>query len=193
MPREITRADILPMERYGTERKTRRREAMELKRNRRMEVGPYATFYFENYDTMWYQIHEMLHIEKGGETQIEDELAAYNSLIPGGRELVATVMFEIGDAARRARLLAQLGGVEQTMSIAVDGDRIAGAPEGDRTNASGKASSVQFLHFPFTDREIERLRNGGSEIVVAIDHPNYAHRAVMPDAVRRALSGDFDA
>ena len=193
MPREIARADILPMERYGAERKTRRREAMELKRNRRMEVGPYATFYFENYDTMWHQVHEMLYIEKGGESQIGDELAAYNPLIPGGRELVATVMFEIGDAARRARLLAQLGGVEETMSITVDGVRIAGAAEADRTNDSGKASSVQFLRFPFADRDVRRLRDGGGEIVVAIDHPNYAHRAVMPDAVRRALTEDFDA
>ena len=193
MPREITRADILPMERYGAERKTRRREAMELKRNRRMEVGPYATFYFENYDTMWHQVHEMLYIEKGGESQIGDELAAYNPLIPGGRELVATVMFEIGDAARRARLLAQLGGVEETMSITVDGVGIAGAAEADRTDDSGKASSVQFLRFPFADRDVQRLRDGGGEIVVAIDHPNYAHRAVMPDAVRRALAEDFDA
>ena len=193
MPREITRADILSMEQYGAERKTRRREAMDLKRNRRMEVGPYATFYFENYDTMWYQIHEMLYVERGGEGQIGDELAAYNPLIPGGRELVATVMFEIGDAARRARILAQLGDVERRISMTVDGDRIAGAPEGDRTNEAGKASSVQFVHFPFTDRQIERLRDGNGEIVVAIDHPNYAHRAVMPEAVRRALAGDFDS
>lgn len=193
MPREITRADILPMERYEAERKARRRTAMELKRNRRMEVGPYATFYFENYDTMLYQVHEMLYIEKGGESQIGDELAAYNPLIPDGRELVATVMFEIGDAARRARLLAQLGGVEETMSMIVDGVDIAGAAEGDRTDASGKASSVQFLRFPFADRDVRRLRDGVGEIVVAIDHPNYGHRAVMPDAVRRALAGDFDA
>ena len=193
MPREITRADILPMERYEAERKARRRTAMELKRNRRMEVGPYATFYFENYDTMLYQVHEMLYVEKGGESQIGDELAAYNPLIPDGRELVATVMFEIGDAARRARLLAQLGGVEETMSMIVDGVDIAGAAEGDRTDASGKASSVQFLRFPFSDRDVQRLRDGVGEIVVAIDHPNYGHRAVMPDAVRRALAGDFDA
>ena len=193
MPREITRADILPMERYEAERKARRRTAMDLKRNRRMEVGPYATFYFENYDTMLYQVHEMLYIEKGGERQIGDELAAYNPLIPDGRELVATVMFEIGDAARRARLLAQLGGVEEAMSMIVDGVDIAGAAEGDRTDASGKASSVQFLRFPFADRDVQRLRDGVGEIVVAIDHPNYGHRAVMPDAVRRALAGDFDA
>lgn len=193
MPREIARADILPMERYGAERKARRRAAMELKRNRRMEVGPYATFHFENYDTMWYQVHEMLYVENGGESQIGDELAAYNPLIPDGRELVATVMFEIGDAARRARLLAQLGGVEETMSMTVDGVKIVGAAEGDRTDDSGKASSVQFLRFPFADRDIQRLRDGVGEIVVAIDHPNYGHRAVMPDPVRRALAGDFDA
>ena len=75
-----------------------------IKQNRRVEVGPFATFYFENYDTMWHQVHEMLHIERGGEAQIADELEAYNPLIPQGDELIATVMFEIEDAgaARRA-------------------------------------------------------------------------------------------
>ncbi len=78
---------------------------MEAKRHRRLEVGPDCTFYFENFETMWNQVHEMLFIEKGGEAQIADELSAYNPLVPKGRELVATVMFEIDDPVRRAAFL----------------------------------------------------------------------------------------
>jgi hypothetical protein len=103
--RQLTRADILPLQEYAKIRRQRRRHISEIKKHRRIEVGPYATFYFENLDTMWQQIQEMLYIEKGGEGQIADELEAYNPLIPQGSELVATVMFEIDDPTRRAREL----------------------------------------------------------------------------------------
>ncbi len=113
---EITRDDILPMADYARERKGRRRALTEVKQHRRLEVGPVCSFYFENYETMWNQVHEMLFIEKGGEAQIADQLSAYNPLIPKGRELVATVMLEIDDPVRRGALLAKLGGVEETAS-----------------------------------------------------------------------------
>ncbi len=96
-----------------------------------MDVGPVCSFYFENYETMWHQIHEMLFIEKGGEAQIPDQLEAYNPLIPKGRERVATVMFEIDDPVRRRSLLARLGGVEETAFIKFGGHRIAGLAEED--------------------------------------------------------------
>ena len=89
---EITRDDILSPAQYEAERKEHRSRIVELKKHRRLEVGPVCTFYFESYETMWAQIHEMLFIEKGGEEQIADELSAYNPLIPKGQELVATVM-----------------------------------------------------------------------------------------------------
>jgi hypothetical protein len=199
---EITRADILPMAVYTRERKERRRALVEIKKHRRLEVGPVCTFYFENFETMWNQVHEMLFIEKGGEDQIVDELRAYNPLIPKGRELVATVMFEIDDPVRRGALLAKLGGIEETAFIRIGGETIKGVPEADvdRTSAAGKASSVQFLHFPFTDAQAEAWRQagakggveGGAEVVVGFSHPEYAHMAVLPDAVRQALSRDFD-
>lgn len=190
---EITRADILPIADYAKERAERRKKVTEIKRNRRLAVGPFATFYFENFETMWHQVHEMLFIEKGGDGQIADELAAYNPLVPKGRELIATVMFEIEDAVRRKQVLAKLGGVEETMSITVDGARIVGLPEADvdRTNAAGKASSVQFVHFPFTADQIARFKAPGARVIVAIEHPEYAHMAAMPESVRAALSGDF--
>jgi hypothetical protein len=190
---EITRDDIMAMADYEKDRKERRRQVTELKRNRRIDVGPFATFYFESYDTMWHQVHEMLFIEKGGAAQIEDELRAYNPLVPKGSELVATVMLEIEDPARRERELARLGGIEDTFYIEVEGDRIDGVSEADvdRTSAAGKASSVQFVHFPFTREQIEAFREPGAKVVVGIGHESYAHMAVMPEPMRAALAEDF--
>jgi len=191
---EITRDDIMPMDEYARERKARRAELVAVKRNRRMEVGPVAVFYFENYATMWHQVHEMLHIERGGEEQIADELAAYNPLIPQGRELIATVMFEIDDEARRRSFLARLGGVEETAFLRIGSEKVAGVPEADvdRTSAAGKASAVQFIHFSLTASQIDTFRAAGSEVIIGFDHPEYSHMAVMPEAVRAALAEDFD-
>jgi len=190
---QITRDDIMPMEAFGAIRKQKRQEISAIKRNRRMEIGPVATSYFENYDTMWWQVHEMLYIEKGGEAQIPDELAAYNPMIPKGRELVCTVMFEIDDPVRRANFLGKLGGVEETMFIKIGDAMVRGVPEEDvdRTSAAGKASSVQFIHFPFTDEQAAAFRADGAQVIVGFEHPQYAHMAVMPEPVRQALSGDF--
>ena len=192
--RQITRDDIIPIEQYTAERKALRRDLVGKKKLRRLEVGPVATFYFENYETMWHQIHEMLYIEKGGEEQIKDELAAYNPLIPQGRELVATVMFEIDEARRRATFLGKLGGVEERMFLEIDGDRTMSVPEADvdRTSADGKASSVQFVHFPLSDAQAAAFKSEGARIVLGIDHPDYGHMVVMPEAVRTALAEDLD-
>ena len=154
--KEITPADILPTAEYAKRRAAMRADIVAKKKNRRLEVGPFATFYFECYETMLQQVQEMLHIEKGGEAQIADELRAYNPLIPKGNELVATVMFEIDDPVRRGRVLGRLGGVENTMFIKLGEDKIKSVAEEDqdRTTAEGKASSVQFVHFPFTREQI---------------------------------------
>lgn len=192
-PRKIEASAILPLDEYAKLRAERRRQIADLKKNRRLEVGPFATFYFESYETMLHQVHEMLFIEKGGPAQIPDELAAYNPLIPQGNELVATVMFEIDDPIRRARVLATLGGVEDKAFLRVGAELIRGVPEDDqeRTRDDGKASSVQFLRFPFTTPAITAFRGGAGDVVVGFDHPSYGHMAVMPAAVRQALSLDF--
>jgi hypothetical protein len=192
--RSITRADILPMDDYRRERGTLRQDMIALKRHRRVEVGPFATFHFENYRTMWHQVHEMLLIEKGGEAQIEGELRAFNPLIPQGGELVATVMFEIDEPIRRAAELARLGGVERHMFIAIGEAMIRGVPEGDtdRTDENGKASSVQFVHFPFSAGQIDAFRAQAARVIVGIDHPRYGHMAALSDEARAALSRDFD-
>ena len=191
---EITVADVLPMAEYAGQRGARRRQIAALKRNRRVAVGPDATFYFECYDTMWHQIHEMLYIEKGDvAAQLPDELAAYNPLVPKGDELVATVMFEIDDPARRAIVLGRLGGVEETAVIRFDGETVHGVPEEDldRTTAAGKASAVQFIHFPFTAAQVAKFQTPGTQITLGFEHDHYAHLAVMPEAVREALAEDF--
>jgi len=193
MPKtEITRADIIPMDEYAKTRKERRAAVTVMKRDRRVSCGPDATFYFENFDTMWHQVHEMLYIEKGGEEQIPDELAAYNPLIPNGRELVATLMFEIEDENRRRAFLAGLGGVEETITLEFDGNTVKGMPEDDvdRTTADGKASSVQFIHFPFTDEQAKAFKES-SRAVLGIGHPKYGHLAVLTDATHKALAADL--
>ena len=191
---EITRADIMPMEAYAKVRDERRLAIREIKRRRRFEVGPFATIYFENYDTMWWQVHEMLYVEHGGEEQVADELRAYNPLIPNGEELVCTLMFEIDQRDRRQRALAGLGGVEKTVTMSVAGETIAAVPEDDveRSTEGGRASSVHFLHFPFSPKQVATFRAADAKVVVAIGHPGYAHMAVMPEDVRAALASDFD-
>lgn len=191
--RKIDASMIIPLTEYVGQRAERRKRIAEIKKNRRLEVGPFATFYFESFDTMLHQVHEMLFIEKGGAEQLVDELAAYNPLIPQGSELVATVMFEIDDPLRRARVLATLGGVEQRAFIRINGATVRGVAEDDqeRSREDGKASAVQFIRFPFTAAEIAAFKSGEGDVVVGFDHPSYGHMAVMPAAVRQTLSADF--
>jgi hypothetical protein len=193
--RAITRADILPMAEYGRERAALRQNVVAVKRRRRVEVGPVATFYFESYQTMWHQVHEMLFIEKGGDAQIEDELRAYNPLIPQGRELVATVMFEIDDPVRRASTLLKLGGIEHKMFVRIGSETVHGEPEGDveRTKSDGKTSSVHFVHFRFTPAQVQAFRAAGAQVLLGFDHPEYGHIAVLSESTRAALAEDFAA
>jgi hypothetical protein len=193
MKREITRADVIPVADYAKLRRDHRRKMIETKKQRRLEVGPHACFYFESYETMWTQVHEMLLIEKGGEEQIPDELRAYNSLIPQGQELVATVMFEIDDPLQRANILGRLGGVEETIFLGFGGETVAGKAEEDidRTTAEGKTSSVHFIHFPFTPGQVAKFREPGTQVLLGFKHPLYGHLAVMPEATRAELAKDF--
>lgn len=191
--REIVAADLMPAAEYAKVRNERRRALAARKKLRRVDVGPHITFYFENYDTMWSQVQEMLHIEKGGAEQIPDELAAYNPLIPQGEELVATFMIEIDDPLRRKRVLMGLGGIEETAFLRIGDSTIVGTPEADtdRTSAEGKASSVQFVHFRFTPAQIAAFRVPGAQVVLGLSHPNYGHMAIVPEPVRQELAGDF--
>jgi len=190
----ITAADILSAADYAAQRAEWRACIGALKRLRRLDVGPYVTFYFESWQTMWLQVQEMLHIERGGAAQLPDELAAYNPLVPNGRELVATFMIGIEDPERRKLVLATLGGIEETAFLEVAGETVRGVPETDqdRTTEAGKASSVQFVHFPCTAAQIAAFRAAGARVVVGLSHPAYSHMAVLAEPVRAALAEDFD-
>src|SRR5258708_24318841 len=129
--REITREDIIPDAEFALQRRERGAGLLPIKQLRRVALGPYCTFYFESFDTMLFQIQEMLLIEKGGAEQIADELAAYNPLVPKGNELVATVMFEVDEPVRRANLLNGLGGVERHFQLRIGSEVAPGVPDSD--------------------------------------------------------------
>ena len=191
--RRITREDLLPDAEFARLRREKRAELLPIKRLRRVALGPFCTVYFENFETMLFQIQEMLLIEKGGEAQVADELAAYNPLVPQGSELVATVMFEIDDPVRRAATLARLGGVEDRFFVQVGAQKIAGSAEEDveRTRDDGKTSSVHFLRFRLAPAQIALFRDPDTAIMIGCDHEGYAHLAGLSPAIRAELSRDF--
>jgi hypothetical protein len=191
--RQITPADLIPDADYARERRERRLALLPVKRLRRVELGPICTVLFETYETMLFQVQEMLLTEKGGAEQVPDELAAYNPLIPQGSELVATVMFEIDDEVRREATLARLGGVEDSFFLQVGAERAPGVPEGDveRTRDDGKTSSVHFLRFPLTSDQIARFRDPATQILVGCAHEAYSHLAGLTPATRAELAKDF--
>ena len=197
MPKDqkiIQKSDLLAPDVYEKNRRQMRKELVEFKKDRRVPLGPYATFYFECYETMLAQVQEMLHIEKGGDEQLNDELTAYNPLIPNGKELVSTLMFEIDNPVIRATFLGKLGGVEENVFIKIDNDIIYGKPEidVDRTSAEGKASSVQFIHFGFDQNQISKFKGNNVSIELGIDHKEYSHSTKLSESTIKALSSDFN-
>ena len=197
MPKDlkiIQKSDLLAPDVYEKNRRQKRKELVEFKKDRRVPLGPYATFYFECYETMLAQVQEMLHIEKGGDEQLNDELTAYNPLIPNGKELVSTLMFEIDNPVIRATFLGKLGGVEENVFIKIDNDVIYGKPEidVDRTSAEGKASSVQFIHFEFDQNQISKFKGNNVSIELGIDHKEYSHSTKLSESTIKALSSDFN-
>jgi Protein of unknown function (DUF3501) len=193
--RRITPEDLLPDAEFAKVRGERRAVLLPVKRLRRVALGPVCTVYFETYETMLFQVQEMLLTEKGGPAQVVDELDAYNPLIPQGRELVATIMFEIEDPVRRDATLRRLSHVEGDFFLQVGEDRSAGQPEGDieRTREDGKTSSVHFIRFPLDPSQIARFNDPATHVLVGCDHESYGHLAVLTPATRGELAKDFAA
>tara|TARA_Y100000590_G_C15724681_1_gene1014778 strand:- start:1455 stop:2048 length:594 start_codon:yes stop_codon:yes gene_type:complete len=190
----VEKSDLISKEVYEKERKGYRKKLVEFKKKRRVPLGPYATFYFENFQTILAQIQEMLHIEKGGDAQLKDELEAYNPLIPKGKELVATLMFEIDNPVSRAEFLGKVGGIENNVYIKVEGELIKAIPEKDldRTSEEGKASSVQFVHFNFSDDQINKFKKANSKVIIGIDHDLYNHSTGILNETKNSLMNDFN-
>lgn len=191
--RDLTHSDIISMDDFAALRDDRRRALLPVKQLRRIALGPWATFYFESWDTMWLQVHEMLLIEKGGAAQIADELSAYSPLVPKGGELVATLMFEIDDPDRRAKVLRSLGGVEEHLYVQVGDVKAYARPEQDveRTTPDGKTSAVHFLHFDLDETAIAGFASAAPQVLLGCDHVNYAHMSVLSAASRQELAKDL--
>ena len=191
--RQIEKQDLIPLDIYTKNRKQIRKDIVEFKKNRRIALGPYATFYFESFETMLAQVQEMLYIEKGGDEQLKDELIAYNPLVPNGKELTATLMFEIDNPISRAAFLGKVGGIEEKVFMKIDDAVIKAVPEEDvdRTSAEGKASSVQFIHFRFSDDQIAKMKSGKADVQLGIEHKEYAHTTKLTEVNIKSLSADF--
>ena len=191
--RLIEKKDLIPADVYAQTRKKFRKNIVEYKINRRIALGPYATFYFESFETMVAQVQEMLHIEKGGDEQLKDELIAYNPLVPNGKELTATLMFEIDNPILRAAFLGKVGGIEEKIFMKINDQIVKAVPEEDvdRTSAEGKASSVQFIHFKLNDDQVSKFKSDSATIELGIDHKEYTHTTRLAENSIKSLCADF--
>ena len=191
--RQIEKEDLLPSDVYAKSRKQIRKDLVEFKKDRRIALGPYATFYFESFETMVAQVQEMLHIEKGGDEQLKDELIAYNPLVPNGKELTATLMFEIDNPISRAAFLGKVGGIEEKIIMKINDEIVKAVPEEDvdRTSAEGKASSVQFIHFKLNEDQISKFKSDSATIELGIDHKEYTHTTKLAENSVKSLCADF--
>ena len=189
----INKDDILPNDEYKIVRNDRRKDLVSYKKKRRISVGPYATFYFESYKTMLYQIQEMLFVEGAPEGQLEDELTAYNPLVPQGFNLVATLMFEINDEKIRHDFLSSIGNVEDFIFIGIGDEKINARYESDvdRTNSKGKTSSVHFIHFDLNRGQVKKFGSGEVKIHLGIEHKNYSHITILNDENVESLKDDL--
>lgn len=190
----LTRTDLYPLETYAVERPAFRERVLAHKRLRKLSLGEHVTLLFEDRLTIQYQIQEMLRIERIFEPHaIQEELDAYNPLIPGGSDLRATMLIEYPDAEQRRIALARLGGIEHRVHADVDGHGRATThadEDMDRTDHD-KTAAVHFLRFDFTPAQIAALR-AGATLVFGIDDPRMPLRVEAPPAVREALLRDFD-
>ncbi len=191
--KQIEKEDLLPSDVYAKSRKQIRKDLVEFKKDRRIALGPYATFYFESFETMVAQVQEMLHIEKGGDEQLKDELIAYNPLVPNGKELTATLMFEIDNPISRAAFLGKVGGIEEKIFMKINDEIVKAVPEEDvdRTSAEGKASSVQFIHFKLNDDQVSKFKSDSATIELGIDHKEYSHTTRLAEDSVKSLCADF--
>ena len=190
---KLTREDLHSLEQYAQMRPEFRARVMAHKKNRRVDIGPNFTLYFEDRLTIQYQVQEMLRIEKIFEADgIMEELGAYNPLIPDGGNLKCTAMLEWGDVEERKKRLADLVGIEHTVWARVDGhDKVFAISNEDLERSTDeKTSAVHFMRFEFTQDMINELL-GGADLEFGTDHESYPHSVTVPEPTGQALAGDF--
>lgn len=190
---QLTRDDLYSLEKYAEIRNEFRAKLMAHKKNRQVAIGPNATLYFEDRLTMQYQVQEMLRIEKIFEAaDIEEELGAYNPLIPDGGNWKATFMIEYPDVDERKVRLAELKGIERQTWVQVDGfDKVFPIANEDlERETEDKTSSVHFMRFELNDDMIAAAKSG-ADVVMGSDHPAYEQETTVSDAVRESLVADL--
>jgi hypothetical protein len=195
MTHKLTRNDLWGLEEYAAQRAAFRAEVMAHKKSRQVHIGPNVTLYFEDRMIMKYQIQEMLRAERIFEPEgIQEELDAYNPLIPDGSNWKATFMIEFADADQRREALARMVGIEDRVWVQVHGfDRVwAIADEDLERETEEKTSSVHFLRFELSPEMIQAAK-GGADIGMGTDHDAYRHSVFpLPASVRESLVGDLD-
>jgi hypothetical protein len=191
---KLTPADLLSLEEYHKQRGRMRAEVLAHKRNRQAAIGPNVTLYFEDRLTMRYQVQEMLRAERIFESEgIEEELGAYNPLIPDGTNLKATMMLEYPDVDERRTALQRLAGIEHAVYLEVGalGRVLARADEDLPRSNEEKTSAVHFLRFELEAPMCAALK-GGAALKIGVDHENYRHELDGAENLRRALAADLD-
>ena len=191
----LTRDDLFSLEQYSEQRSDFRARVMEHKKHRRVAVGPNLTLYFEDRLTIQYQIQEMLRIERIFESAgIQEELDAYNPLIPDGSNLKATAMLEYQDVEERKRQLAMLRGVENLIWVQVEGfERVYAIANEDLERSNDeKTSAVHFMRFELTQDMITALHDGAA-FTMGVEHDYYRHECVISEATRLSLISDLSS
>lgn len=190
---KLKREDLYSLEQYSEMRPAFRQKVMEHKKNRRVDVGPNLTLYFEDRLTIQYQVQEMLRIEKIFDAEgIAEELGAYNPLIPDGKNLKCTAMIEFGDVEIRKKRLAEMVGIEHRIWARMEGhDKVFAISNEDLERSTDeKTSAVHFMRFEFTQEMIAELL-GGADLEFGSDHEAYPHSVTVPEASCQALASDF--
>jgi hypothetical protein len=190
---KVVLSEILDIAQYEKARDEFRRRIIELKKNRRLPVGPMVTFVFENHDTVLFQIQEMMRAERiVNDDAIQHEIDTYNQLLPGENELAATMFIELPDAARIRDEISKFHGVNtgETTYIRIGDERLPGVFDAGQSD-DRRISAVQYARFRFSDAQREEFVTGGNPARLVINHPNYRHDALIAGAVREELTKDF--
>lgn len=193
--KELTLTSLLENKAFEAIRASKQKEIIALKKRRRLFVGPFAIFDFECFETLWWQIQEMVRIEKGGVDQQRDELAVYQPLLPQGSDWRATCMLEIPEETHRRTILKTLGHIEYTIALSVGDFSIRAEPlepEDIRTTDAGKTSAVHFLKFMLPTPVKKQLLEGTPSVSLQFEHPHYTHTAVFPPSLLETLKQDLE-
>lgn len=189
--RRLEQTDLWSLPEYERLREDFRRRMIELKKRRRVQVGPLLSFIFENRDTVRFQVQEMLRAENVAEpARVQEELDIYNTMLPEKGQLSATLFIEVVDADRLPEEMARLRGLDQAVYLEVAGERIRAIFEEGRSKEEA-LSTVQYVRFLLTTAQAQAFQAGREPVALAVAHPNYPERTVFSREVREALSEDL--